>query len=109
MDQGVPRDILEDCEVATASPLAFSTGGGVKESGKTLQTEGSVFGSNVVYMLQKCPFVKSLGQLVQSGFSFFWGPNNEPTLIPPDVEYQFVCDADKCVVADRVEHCVEHC
>ena len=106
MDQGVPRDILEDCEVATASPLAFSTGGGVKESGKTLQTEGSVFGSNVVYMLQKCPFVKSLGQLVQSGFSFFWGPNNEPTLIPPDVEYQFVCDADKCVVADRVEHCV---
>ena len=46
------------------------------------------------------------GQLVQSGFSFFWDPNHEPTLVPPTIGFNVNCDFSKCVVADRVEHCV---
>ena len=46
------------------------------------------------------------GQLVQSGFSFFWDPNHEPTLVPPTIGFNVNCDFSKCLVADRVEHCV---
>ena len=52
------------------------------------------------------PFVKSLGQLVQSGFSFFWGPNHEPALVPSTVGFDVVCDVSQCIVADRIDHCV---
>ena len=105
--QGIPQSVIEECEATCSSkPLTFSTGGGLKEADVTIKTQGDLLGDGIVYMLRKCPFVKSLGQLVQSGFSFFWGPNHEPTLVPPTMGFDVNCDFSKCVVADRVEHCV---
>lgn len=50
--------------------------------------------------------MKSLGKLVESGFSFIWGPNHLPTLIPEDVGFNVDFDVSQCIVADRVDHCV---
>jgi hypothetical protein len=75
ISQGIPSRLLEELETVSSSPLTFSTGGGLKEASMTIRSQGEVLGDGVIYMLKKCPFVKSLGQLVQQGFSFFWGPN----------------------------------
>ena len=37
---------------------------------------------------------------------FFWGPNHDPTLVPSHVGFNVECDSSKCIVADRVDHCV---
>ena len=57
-------------------------------------------------MLKSCPYVKSLGKLVEKGFSFFWGPSHAPTLVPPEVPFEVSCDSSLCHQADRVDHCV---
>jgi hypothetical protein len=74
ISQGIPSRLLEELETVSSSPLTFSTGGGLKEASMTIRSQGEVLGDGVIYMLKKCPFVKSLGQLVQQGFSFFGGP-----------------------------------
>ena len=76
----------------------------MKNASVTIQTQGETFGDGLVYMLKKCPFVKSLGKLVQMGFSFVWGPDYEPTLVSSGSGFNATFDSSKCVVADRVEH-----
>ena len=78
----------------------------MKEADVTIRTEGDSFGEGLVYMLKSCPFVKSLGKLVESGFSFLWGPNHLPTLIPAGVGFDVQFDQSQCIVAERVDHCV---
>ena len=56
-----------------------------------------------MYLLKRCPLVKSLGKLVEKGYSFFWGPEDMPCLIPPGTPYQFTVDADSCHHATRVD------
>ena len=73
ISQGIPSRLLEELETVSSSPLTFSTGGGLKEASMTIRSQGEVLGDGVIYMLKKYPFVKSLGQLVQQGFSFFLG------------------------------------
>ena len=41
--------------------------------------------------------MKSLGKLVESGFSFIWGPNHLPTLIPEDVGFNVDFDVSQCI------------
>ena len=78
----------------------------MKDANVTVRTEGESFGEGLIYMLKSCPFVKSLGKLVESGFSFVWGPNHLPTLIPQRVGLDVQYDQTQCIVADRVDHCV---
>ena len=99
--QGVPSSILQDCETISQNPLTFSTGGGLKDADVTIRTEGESFGEGLIYMLKSCPFVKSLGKLVELGFSFVWGPNHLPTLIPEGVGFDVHFDQVQCIVADR--------
>ena len=103
--QGIPSSVLEECEAVSQYRLTFSTGGGLKEANLTIRTEGDRFGERLIYMLKRSPFVKSLGKLVESGFSFVWVPIIH-TLFPEDVGFNVDFGADKCIVADRVEHCV---
>ena len=69
ISQGIPSRLLEELETVSSSPLTFSTGGGLKEASLTIRSQGEVLGDGVIYMLKKCPFVKSLGQLVQQGLT----------------------------------------
>ena len=69
ISQGIPSRLLEELETVSSSPLTFSTGGGLKEASMTIRSQGEVLGDGVIYMLKKCPFVKSLGQLVQQGLT----------------------------------------
>ena len=44
--------------------------------------------------------------MIEKGFSFFWGPSYQPTLVPPGVSFNVSCDHSRCYQADRVDHCV---
>ena len=83
IDQGVPETCLDQCETTSSMPLHFETGGGAKLSSTTVGLQSPTYGEGVVYMLKSCPFVKSLGKLRDLGFSFFWGPDHQATLVPP--------------------------
>lgn len=105
-NQGVPESWLADFNTVSDVPLTFDTGGGPKAATNTVSTVGDVAGDGLVYMLQSCPYVKSLGKLIEKGFSFFWGPSYQPTLVPPGVSFNVSCDHSRCYQADRVDHCV---
>ena len=100
--QGVPRSVIADYATVSASPMVFDTGGGHKDSSMTVGVTSDEYGDGLVYMLKSCPFVKSLGKLVEAGFSFVWGPKHQPTLIP--CGQPFEASYDYCITADRVEH-----
>ena len=104
--QGVPEDLLSSFKVVSSMPLTFETGGGSKAATETVGYCGDKAGEGVAYMLKNCPYVRSLGKLIQRGFSFFWGPDYEPTLVPPNTHFHVACDMSQCQVAERVEHCV---
>eukprot|EP00435_Cladocopium_sp_Y103_P071759 s497_g38.t1 len=105
-NQGVPAEWVESFSTVSSSPLTFETGGGAKASTNTVGFVGDKAGEGMVYMLKNCPYVRSLGKLIQKGFSFFWGPDHEPTLVPPDVPFNVSCETSQCHVAERVDHCV---
>ena len=102
--QGVPRSIIAEYATISASPMVFDTGGGHKDSSNTVGVTSDEYGDGLVYMLKSCPFVKSLGRLVEAGFSFVWGPNDQPSLIPSGQPFE--ASFSECIRADRVEHCV---
>lgn len=105
-NQGISPTWIQEYSTVTSSPLTFETGGGAKASTTTVGFVGNKAGEGMAYMLKNCPYVRSLGKLIQKGFSFFWGPNYEPTLVPPDVPFKVSCDKLQCHVAERVDHCV---
>ena len=74
---GVLTDVVNSFCVVTDSPLHFETGGGTKSSTNTVGFIGDKAGEGMVYMLKNCPYVRSLGKLIQKGFSFFFG---DPTM-----------------------------
>lgn len=91
--------------VETNNPLHFETGG-TKSSTNTAEFIGDKAGEGMAYMLKNCPYVCSLGKLIQKGFNFICGPDPEPTLVPPDVPFNVTGDKDGCHAADPVDHCV---
>ena len=97
---------LQEYTTITSNPLTFETGGGAKAADTTIGFDGDKAGEGIVYMLKNCPYVRSLGKLIQKGYGFFWSSEHEPTLVPPDVPFQVSCDVSQCHVADRVDHCV---
>ena len=105
-NQGVPEDWVKGFETVSNVPLTFETGGGPKAATNTIGVSGDKAGEGLTYMLKSCPYVKSLGKLVEKGFSFFWGPSHAPTLVPPEVPFEVSCDSSLCHQADRVDHCV---
>lgn len=106
VNQGVPTHLIEQVSTVSSSPITFETGGGAKSSTNTVGTIGDVTGDGLVYLLKACPYVRSLGKLIEKGFSFFWGPEYDPTLVPPNIPFRVSCDTSCCHIADRVEHCV---
>ena len=85
-------------------PLTFDTAGGPKDTKQTIGLNGANFGEEVVYMLKSCPFVKSLGKMIEKGFLFFWGKDYAPTLAPPNEPVSVQCNPRKCITASRIDH-----
>eukprot|EP00435_Cladocopium_sp_Y103_P041809 s2261_g11.t1 len=104
-NQRVPQDWVEGFSTVSSSPLTFE-GGGAKAATNTVGYVVDKAGDGMVYMLKTCPYVRSLGKMIQKGFSFFWGPEHEPTLVPRDVPFNVLCETSKSFTADKVEHCV---
>lgn len=59
---------------ATSSkdPVRFETGNGQVTSGSIVHANGDQLGNASFCMLDSCPLVRSLGQLVDAGRPFVW-------------------------------------
>ena len=64
--------------------------------------EGSDFGNDTAHLLDNCPNVKSLGELVETKpMPFVWIPGKLPMFLP-DCAHVQVIDDDAIVCANRV-------
>ena len=72
-DQGVPQDWVEGFSTVSSSPLTFETGGGAQASTNTVGFVGDKAGEGMVYLLKNCPYVRSLGKLIQKGLLILLG------------------------------------
>ena len=63
-EQGILKDAFQR-HVQAARPLRFETGNGITDSSQSLSTNSTEFGQIDSYILQHCPIVRSLGQLVE--------------------------------------------
>ena len=85
-----------------APTIVFSTGNGVVDSDLILDFEGFAFGNNAAYLLDSCPGVKSLGELVEiKSMPFVWIPGKFPMFLPECAHVQVI--EDNAIHADRVE------
>ena len=101
IEQGIPEDVFTNM-TEQAPTIAFSTGNGVVDSGLMLGFEGSAFGNNAAYLLDSCPSVKSLGELVETkSMPFVWIPGKLPMFLPECAHVQVI--EDNAIHADRVE------
>ena len=100
-EQGIPEDAY--AHMAEQAPtVSFSTGNGVVDSGLMLGFEGSILGNNSAYLLDNCPSVKSLGELVETkSMPFVWLPGKLPMFLS-SVEHVQVIE-ESAICADRVE------
>ncbi len=69
-----------DSNIRTAGePLKFHTGGGTMNSSNSILLRDDVFGNSNHFILDGCPFVRSVGVDVQrNGFGFVWLPGQLP-------------------------------
>ena len=101
-DQGITPDAFQT-HVCGVQPLQFETGNGTTSSSSMLTTSSEAFGQVESYVLQQCPVVRSVGQLVElQKKPFVWLPGHKPFfgLDPDSVQ---VAWSDRIVEADRVD------
>ena len=60
--QGIPSDVMQ--HVAHSHPVSFATENGVYTSDEVLTSVGADFGNSTSYVMDDCPIVRSLGELV---------------------------------------------
>ena len=101
VEQGIPEEAFTNM-TEHSSTISFSTGNGVVDSDLMLGVEGSSFGHNAAYLLDSCPSVKSLGELVETkSMPFVWIPGKLPMFLPECAHVQVI--EDNAIYADRVE------
>ena len=76
-DQGIPKQNLNQFLQSTQS-VRFETGNGCVNSDTAIIANGSKFGDASFHVMQSCPLVRSLGQIVESGKPFVWLPGQLP-------------------------------
>ncbi|CAE7511068.1 RPS6KA5 [Symbiodinium natans] len=99
--QGIPPDVGLQASQAD-QPIQFSTGNGVVTSHEVLTCEGQDFGRNTAYLMNDCPVVRSMGELVNGGqLPFLWLPGQLPCFLKTSDHVQ--ADLSGALFADRVE------
>ena len=91
-----------DVEPTHADLMTFETGNGTALSDKSVVFHGSSFGSIEHRVLNECPLVRSMGEIVAAGKPFVWMPNQLPFFVEKAEDLQIqVCGP--VVSASRVE------
>ena len=83
-------------------PVSFETGNGRTESSSTFNTIRAIFGHHKSYVLNSCPTVRSVGEIINQGFAFIWLPDELPFFVPKDA-LQMTADSSRVHKASRVE------
>ena len=90
--------------IQSTKSLQFETGNGVTSSGTFLTTTSDAFGSVESYVLQSCPVVRSLGQLVElQRKPFVWLPGSMPFFGTDTDCIQITWDSDRVIYAHKVD------
>ena len=79
-DLGIPKQSLDKFLQDTRT-VRFETGNGYVNSSTSINASGSKFGDASFHVMQSCPLVRSLGQIVESGKPFVWLPGQLPFLV----------------------------
>ena len=102
-EQGILTDMFKD-HIQSTKSLQFETGNGVTSSGTFLTTTSDAFGSVESYVLQSCPVVRSLGQLVElQRKPFVWLPGSMPFFGTDTDCIQITWDSDRVIYAHKVD------
>ena len=84
--------------------MQFEIGNEVTSSGTFLTTTSDAFGSVESYILQSCPVVRSLGQLVElQRKPFVWLPGSMPFFGTDTDCIQITWDSDRVIYAHKVD------
>ena len=82
-------------------PVSFETGNGRTES-SSINTIGAIFGPHKSYVLNSCPTVRSMGEIMNQGFAFTWLPHELSFFVPKDA-LQMTADGSRVHKASMVE------
>lgn len=102
LEQGLSRNSINTHTVGTA-PIRFETGNGTYTSSTCVELEGSTFGQAKYSMMDDCPIVRSLGQIVSSGRPFVWMPDQLPFFANSTNDVQIAADESQIHYANRVD------
>ena len=101
-DQGIPSQSLNQFLQSTQN-VKFETGNGCVNSNTSINANGSKFGGASFHVMQSCPLVRSLGQIVGSGKPFVWLPGQLPFFGLDVNAVQLAADSERLFVADKVD------
>lgn len=101
-EQGIPKQCINGL-VQTTQNVRFETGNGCVNSDTAVVANGSKFGEASFHLMQSCPLVRSLGQIVESGKPFVWLPGQLPFFGFDEQAVQLAADSERIHVADKVD------
>ena len=83
--------------------LKFHTGGGTRNSSDSIGLRDDIFGSSNHFILDGCPFVRSVGvDVQQNGFGFVWLPDQLPFYIKDPSKCKIESPESNKIYASRV-------
>ncbi len=83
--------------------LKFHTGGGTLNSSDSIGLCDDIFGKSNHFILDGCPFVRSVGVDVQeNGFGFVWLPGHLPFYVKNPAECSLSCQESNKIYASKV-------
>ena len=102
VEQGVSQSTIQRC-TQSMSPIKFETGNGSYTADTCVALDGSTFGNANFSVMQDCPIVRSLGQIVAAGKPFVWLPGGLPFFCQDVDGLQLTVDSTKIHAASKVE------
>ena len=83
--------------------LRFHTGGGTRNSSNSIGLRDDIFGTSNHFILDNCPFVRSVGvDVQQNGFGFVWMPGQLPFYIKDPSNCKIETPDSNKIYASRV-------
>ena len=83
--------------------LRFHTGGGTRNSSDSIGLRDDIFGTSTHFILDGCPFVRSVGvDVQQNGFGFVWLPGQLPFYIKDPSNCKIESPESNKIYASRV-------
>ena len=101
-DQGIPTQIANQF-MQTTGNVRFETGNGHVNSDTSITANGNLFGHASSCMMNSCPVVRSLGQIVATGKPFVWLPDQMPLFGCDEGAIQLSADMEREIFADKVD------